>query len=95
MIGSQPARRLDAEAIVAHCIGFVADMLERSPRDIDPHAKFARIGLDSANSVQLLVSLEQLLDQELEPDLIAEHPTISSLAARLAELGAHSGKAGS
>ncbi len=60
-------------------------MLERAPADIDPNAKFSRIGFDSAMSVQLIVALEQFLDVELSPDLIDSFPTIASLSAHLAK----------
>jgi len=59
-------------------------MLERAASDVDPNAKFSRIGLDSAMSVQLAVALEERLGIEVNPDLIGDHPTISRLAAHLA-----------
>jgi len=42
------------------------------------------LGLDSANSVYLIVELEEWLGLELTPDLLFEHPTISDLARYLA-----------
>jgi acyl carrier protein len=45
---------------------------------------FTRMGLDSANSVFLIVELEDWLGLELTPDLVFEHPTISELARHLA-----------
>jgi acyl carrier protein len=45
---------------------------------------FARLGLDSANSVFLIVELEDWLGLELTPDLLFEHPTIGELARHLA-----------
>jgi acyl carrier protein len=53
-------------------------------QSINPDAKFARLGLDSANSVYLIVELEDWLGLELTPDLVFEHPTISDLARYLA-----------
>jgi acyl carrier protein len=70
-------------ALSAWCVGYVADMLERAASDIDPDAKFSRIGLDSAMSVQLAVALEERLGVEIGPDVIGDHPTISRLAAYL------------
>ena len=83
MVNSTPTRPADVDAIVEHCVGFVAHMLGRSAHDIDPNARFSRIGLDSANSVQLLVSLEEFVDMDLDPDLIVDYPTIRSLAAHV------------
>jgi acyl carrier protein len=45
---------------------------------------FARLGLDSANSVFLIVELEDWLGLELTPDLLFEYPTIGELARHLA-----------
>jgi acyl carrier protein len=59
-------------------------MLERAASDIDPNAKFSRIGLDSAMSVQLVVALEEWLGIEIGPDVIGDHPTIARLATYLA-----------
>lgn len=78
----------DTDAITTYCINFVAEMLERAPADIDPNAKFSRIGFDSAMSVQLVVALEELLNIELSPDLIDSFPTIASLSAHLAKVRA-------
>jgi acyl carrier protein len=68
------------------CVRIVAGILERQPEQIDPATRFSRLGLDSAMSVQLVVTLEQELDLQLLPDLVAEHPTILKLSAKLAEL---------
>lgn len=53
-------------------------------QQIDPDATFARLGLDSANSLYLLVELEEWLGFELTPELLFEHRTISDLARHLA-----------
>ena len=66
------------------CIKYLARTLELPDQSIDPDAKFARLGLDSANSVYLIVELEDWLGLEFTPDLVFEHPTISDLARYLA-----------
>jgi len=81
------------DQLTTYCINFVAELLDRAPNQIDPNAKFTRIGIDSAMSVQLIVSLEELLDTELAPDVIESFPTISSLSAHLAGLAASADKA--
>ena len=59
----------------------------RVPREsVEADAVFNRLGLDSAMAVQLVVTLEEELDLQLLPDLVAEHPTIQKLSAELAEL---------
>lgn len=77
----------EASELSAWCVSFIAEMLECPPARIDPNAKFSRIGLDSAMSVQLIVALEALLDRELSPDTVVNHPTIARLSAYLARLG--------
>jgi acyl carrier protein len=66
------------------CVQYLARTLELSDQVIDPEVKFDRLGLDSANSVYLIVELEDWLGLELAPDLVFEHPTISELARYLA-----------
>jgi acyl carrier protein len=74
-----------SEAVIREwCVKYLARILDLSGQDIDPDVKFARLGLDSANSVYLIVELEDWLGLELTPDLVSEHPTISELARYLA-----------
>ena len=51
---------------------------------IDPDAKFARLGLDSVNSVTLILALEEWLGMELNPELAADYPTLRKLSEHLA-----------
>ena len=66
------------------CVKYLARTLDLPDHSIDPDMKFAGLGLDSANSVYLIVELEDWLGLELTPDLVFEHPTISDLARYLA-----------
>lgn len=79
-----PPENLDESSIRQWCVEYLAQTLAVPQQEIDPEAKFARLGLDSANSVYLIVELEDLLRLELAPDLLFEHPTISDLARYLA-----------
>ena len=76
----------DSKDISDLCVRIVAGILKRRPEEIDPATRFSRLGLDSAMAVQLVVTLEQELDLQLLPDLVAEHPTILKLSAELAQL---------
>jgi acyl carrier protein len=67
-------------------VEYLARTLDVPERGIDPEMTFARLGLDSANSVFLIVELEDWLGLELTPDLLFEHPTICELARYLASL---------
>jgi len=58
----------------------------KTPVDrIRPHAKFARLGMDSAASVFFLVELEEWLGVELPTEIVFEHPTPAELARYVAE----------
>jgi len=71
-------------AIRDWCVGYLARTLDLPEEQIRPDVKFGRLGLDSANSVYLIVELEEWLGLELAPDLLFEHPTILDLARYLA-----------
>jgi acyl carrier protein len=71
-------------AIRDWCVAYLARTLDLPERTIDTEMTFARMGLDSANSVFLIVELEDWLGLELTPDLVFEHPTIGELARHLA-----------
>ena len=66
------------------CSSYLARTLDLSDRAIDPETKFARLGLDSASGVYLIVELEDWLGLELTPEVIFEYPTIAELAGYLA-----------
>ena len=71
-------------AIRDWCVEYLARTLDLPDHKIDPEVTFARLGLDSANSVFLIVELEDWLGLELTPELVFEHPTIGELARHLA-----------
>ncbi|HEX3415834.1 MAG TPA: acyl carrier protein [Stellaceae bacterium] len=71
-------------AIRDWCVEYLARTLDLPDHIVDPEMTFARLGLDSANSVFLIVELEDWLGLELTPDLLFEHPKISELARHLA-----------
>jgi acyl carrier protein len=70
-------------AIRDWCAKYLARTLDLPGGTIDPDINFSRLGLDSANSVYLIVELEEWLGIELTPDLVFEHPTIAELARYL------------
>jgi acyl carrier protein len=81
-------------AIRDWCVNYLANTLGLPHEEIDAHTKFSRLGLDSANSVYLIVELEDRLGLELAPELIFEYPTISDLARYLAGRAAGDTQAG-
>ncbi|HJY52163.1 MAG TPA: acyl carrier protein [Stellaceae bacterium] len=78
------AENTSEAAIRDWCVEYLARTLDLPDYTVDPEMTFARLGLDSANSVFLIVELEDWLGLELTPDLLFEHPTIGELARHLA-----------
>jgi acyl carrier protein len=66
------------------CLDYLRKNLEIPPNEIVPEANFARLGLDSGNSIHFLVGLEEWLGRELDPEVIYDHPTVADLARHLA-----------
>ena len=66
------------------CIEHLAKALSWPAEKIDPQANFARLGVDSAMAVFLVMELEEWLGTELSPDLLFEYPTVAELAHHLA-----------
>jgi acyl carrier protein len=66
------------------CVKYLARTLDLPQEMVGLDVKFARLGLDSANSLYLIVELEEWLGIELTPDLVFDHPTIAELARYLA-----------
>ncbi len=73
------------EQISSFCIESLSKILRLPPERISPDVKFARLGLDSAMSVYLLMDLEEKLGFEVPLDSVYEHPTINALAGYLSE----------
>jgi acyl carrier protein len=70
----------------------VASYLEQPAADIDPDTSFVALGLDSMYSLALYGDLEEWSGCLLEPTVIWDYPTITTLARHLhAELGASHG----
>jgi acyl carrier protein len=79
-----PAENPSEGAIRDWCVEYLGRTLGLPDQTIDAQMTFARMGLDSANSVFLIVELEDWLGLQLTPDLLFEHPTICELACHLA-----------
>ncbi len=82
---SQPQiPELASENAMVHWVtGMVANARGVRPDDIDPDRPFVELGLDSMSAVSLSGDMEMLLDVDLPPTLLWEHPTISALVSHL------------
>ena len=64
-------------------VNYIADLLEVEPSKIDGSIPFDRYGLDSSAAVGLAGDLEDWLDEELDPTMLYDYPTIDSLTEHL------------
>jgi len=71
------------------CISFVAQLLEQDEASINQNTKFTRLGFDSTMAVELGVAIEERYGLTVDPEVLADHPTISQLAAFVAEALIH------
>lgn len=78
-----PGRTSEAE-IRDWCIAYVKRTIGDPTIAVGPDVTFPRMGLDSATSAYFIVELEEWLGTELEPEIVAEHPTIAELARHIA-----------
>ena len=66
-------------------VDYVAELLEVEPDKIDVTIPFDRYGLDSSAAVGLAGDLEDWLEEELDPTMLYDYPTIESLTQHLVE----------
>lgn len=71
------------EDITSWLVEKTAAILQIPPRHIDPSQPFASQGLDSMGMLELTGDLAAMLNRDLQPSLIWEHPTIQALASHL------------
>ena len=75
----------DKAEIKTWIVDYIADLLEVEPNKIDATIPFDRYGLDSSAAVGLAGDLEDWLDEELDPTMLYDYPTIESLTDYLVE----------
>ena len=73
------------DEIAAFCVDQLAEILRIPKGKIDVNAKFARLGLDSAMTVYLLMEIEDRFSLELSPETFYDYPSVDALSAHLAE----------
>ena len=71
--------------ILDWCMAYLARTFKTPVDRIRPHAKFARLGMDSAASVFFLMELEEWLGVELPTEIVFAYPTPAELARHVAE----------
>ena len=73
------------EQISEFCVVSLANVLRIPESTIATDTKFARLGLDSAMVVYLMMDLEEKLGLELSPDDFYDYPTVNDLSKYLAQ----------
>jgi acyl carrier protein len=73
------------EQISDFCVVSLANVLRISKNAVAVDTKFARLGLDSAMVVYLMMELEEKLELELSPDDFYDYPTVNDLSRYLAQ----------
>jgi acyl carrier protein len=73
------------EEVSEICVASLANVLRVNKDQIDPKAKFTRLGLDSAMIVYVMMELEEKLDVELTTDDFYDHPTVEELSRQLTD----------
>jgi acyl carrier protein len=68
------------EVVRIWCGDYLAKALRLPRNRIEDDAKFASVGLDSAEAVFMVTALEDWLGLEFESEAVIEHPTIIQLA---------------
>ncbi len=77
---------LDLNDVVTFVKESVARETKLTPDQVDVHQYLGVYGLDSINSVHVLVELEKFLQVELNPLVFWDYPTIMSLSKHLHQL---------
>ena len=77
----------DETALTTWCIDYLATLLDIPTDDITQEASFESLGLDSANSVQFVLALEDHFHHVLDPDVVVNHPSIATLVRFLGVQG--------
>jgi acyl carrier protein len=73
------------EQISDFCVVSLANVLRIPKNTVAVDTKFARLGLDSAMVVYLMMELEERLGLELSPDDFYDYPTVNDLSRYLAQ----------
>jgi len=79
-----PPGKVSEAEIRDWCLDYVKRTVADPAISVGPDVTFPQMGLDSASSAYFIVELEEWLGIELDPEIVAEHPTIAALARYIA-----------
>jgi acyl carrier protein len=78
------SKAFDEADIVQFCVRELAAILDLPPERIATNVRLARLGLDSAMSVRLMLGLEEYLGIELAPEEFFQLASVEAIARHLA-----------
>ncbi len=77
--------RRTAREIQQWFVSYLAKLLEIAPEKIDVTVPFEHFALDSVAAVGMTGDLEDWLEQEVDPTMVFDYPTIELFSKYLAE----------
>ena len=83
---SVPKRRnglRTSEEIRTWLLSRIAERSSFSPEAVDIHQPFSEFGLDSLETLNLMMELEEWLGRELEATIAWDYPTVEGIARHL------------
>ncbi|MEB3220119.1 MAG: acyl carrier protein [Nostocales cyanobacterium 94392] len=66
-----------------YVVNYLAELLQVKPNRIDVTISFERYGLDSSVVLELAGELQSWLDEEIDPTLFYNYPTVEALSQQL------------
>jgi acyl carrier protein len=72
-----------SEDIKVWLLSRIAELCSVSPEAVDIHRPFSEFGLDSLETVNLMMELEDWLGRELEETIAWDYPTVDAIATHL------------
>ena len=78
-----PGSRPSADAIAAWVLGFLAEILDVPPQDLDPGTPLDELGVDSATTLVLCAGLTEEFALPVRPRDVFDHFTADALGRHL------------
>ncbi|WP_299011800.1 acyl carrier protein [uncultured Shewanella sp.] len=80
------SEQFSGENMEAWLVSYLGRMLDKKEEDIDVDASFDTFGLESSSIAAMTGDLSDWLGQEIDPTIVYEHPSISSLTQQITRL---------
>jgi len=77
------SRLRTSEDIKAWLLSHIAELSNISPEAVDVHRPFSEFGLDSLETINLMMELEDWLGRDLAATIAWDYPTVDAIATHL------------